>query len=102
MGEPRRRGGASAHGELAGLPTKRARTRVAELLAEVGSLVGEPTPVRHVVKFYEKGERPLEIVSSRQWFVKTIEFRERLLERGREIAGTPPTWAPGTPRGSRG
>ena len=79
----------SAHDELAGLPTKRARTRVAELLAEVGSLVGEPTPVRHVVKFYEKGERPLEIVSSRQWFVKTIEFRERLLERGREIAWHP-------------
>ena len=55
----------AAHAELAGLPAKRARTRIAELLGEVGSLVGEPKPVRHVVKFYEKGERPLEIVSSR-------------------------------------
>ncbi|HEX5936479.1 MAG TPA: class I tRNA ligase family protein, partial [Actinomycetota bacterium] len=80
----------AAHGELAGLPTKRARTRIAELLREAGRLVGEPTPVRHVVKFYEKGERPLEIVSSRQWFVKTIEFRERLLERGRQLR-----WHPG-------
>jgi valyl-tRNA synthetase len=79
----------TAQAELAGLPTKRARKRVAELLAEDGSLLSEPTPVRHVVKFYEKGERPLEIVSSRQWFVKTIEFRERLLERGREIRWHP-------------
>jgi valyl-tRNA synthetase len=81
---------ANAHAELAGLPTKRARKRIAELLAEAGSLLGDPTPVRHAVKFYEKGERPLEIVSSRQWFVKTIEFRERLLERGRALR-----WHPG-------
>ncbi len=79
-----------AHAEIAGLPTKRARKRMGELLGEAGSLVGEPTPVRHAVKFYERGERPLEIVSSRQWFVKTIEFRERLLERGRELR-----WHPG-------
>ncbi len=78
-----------AHGELAGLPSRRARRRIAELLAESGHLVGEPKPVRHVVKFYEKGERPLEVVSSRQWFVKTLEYRERLLERGRELRWHP-------------
>jgi valyl-tRNA synthetase len=37
------------------------------------------------VKFYEKGDRPLEIVTSRQWFIKTMEFREALLERGRQL-----------------
>jgi valyl-tRNA synthetase len=75
--------------ELAGLPTKRARKRVAELLAESGHLIGEPKPVRHAVKFYERGERPLEVVSSRQWFVKTLELREELLERGRELRWHP-------------
>jgi valyl-tRNA synthetase len=50
-----------------------------------GHLVGAPTPVRHAVKFYERGERPLEIISSRQWFVKTLEFREDLVKRGREL-----------------
>ncbi|HZD18422.1 MAG TPA: valine--tRNA ligase [Actinomycetota bacterium] len=75
--------------ELAGLPARRARTKIAELLAETGALIGEPQPVRHVVKFYERGERPLEVVSSRQWFVKTLEFRDRLLERGREIGWHP-------------
>ena len=79
-----------AQSELSGLTSKRARKRVAELLAESGHLLGEPTPVRHVVKFYEKGDRPLEVVSSRQWFVRTLELRERLLERGRELR-----WHPG-------
>ena len=80
----------AAQSELAGMPTKRARKRVAELLAESGDLLGEPKPVRHPVKFYERGERPLEVVSSRQWFVKTIEFREQLLELGRKLSWHPP------------
>ncbi len=42
------------------------------------------------MKFYEKGDRPLEIITSRQWFVKTIEFREALLARGRELTWYPP------------
>jgi valyl-tRNA synthetase len=74
-----------AQSELAGLSSARARKRIAELLGESGHLVGEPKPVRHVVKFYERGERPLEIISSRQWFVKTLEFREDLVKRGREL-----------------
>ena len=41
------------------------------------------------MKFYEKGDRPLEIVTSRQWFIKTIEFREALLARGRELQWHP-------------
>ena len=78
-----------AHSELAGMTTKKARARIAELLREGGHLVGEPTPVRHAVKFYERGDRPLEVVSSRQWFVKTIELRERLLELGRQLRWHP-------------
>jgi valyl-tRNA synthetase len=37
------------------------------------------------VKFYEKGDRPLEIVTSRQWFFKTMDYRQALIERGREL-----------------
>ncbi|MGH2659546.1 MAG: valine--tRNA ligase [Actinomycetota bacterium] len=78
-----------AQSEMAGLPAKRARKRIAELLAESRDLVGAPKPVRHTVKFYERGERPLEIISSRQWFVKTLQFREDLLKRGRELRWHP-------------
>jgi valyl-tRNA synthetase len=45
------------------------------------------------VKFYERGERPLEIVSSRQWFVRTLAMRDRLLERGEELRWHPPFMA---------
>jgi valyl-tRNA synthetase len=75
---------------LAGLSIKRARSLVADLLREAGRLIGEPTRVRHVVKHYEKGERPLEVISSRQWFVTTLRFRENLLARGEELRWHPP------------
>ncbi|HET6715106.1 MAG TPA: valine--tRNA ligase [Actinomycetota bacterium] len=80
----------AAMGQLEGKAAKQARKQIVELLREGGWLVGEPEPVQHVVKFYEKGDRPLEVISSRQWFVKTLEFKDALLERGREIA-----WHPG-------
>jgi valyl-tRNA synthetase len=76
--------------DLARLPAAKARTKIVEQLRESGDLLGEPRPVTHVVKFYEKGDRPLEIVTSRQWFFKTIEFRDALLERGRELKWHPP------------
>ncbi len=78
-----------AYDQLAGLSAAKARARVAELLRESGDLIGEPRPITHAVKFFEKGDRPLEIVTSRQWFIKTIEFREQLLERGRELIWHP-------------
>ena len=65
--------------QLAGLSAVKARARIVELLRASGDLVGDPRPITHQVKFYEKGDRPLEIVTSRQWFIKTMEFRDRLL-----------------------
>jgi valyl-tRNA synthetase len=78
------------YAELEGLTVKRAQARIIELLGEAGVLVGEPRPITHAVKFYERGERPLEIVSSRQWYLRTMAMRERLLERGRELDWIPP------------
>jgi valyl-tRNA synthetase len=82
--------GGPAWDELAGKTTAEARRRVVELLRAAGDLVGEPRPVTHPVKFYENGDRPLEIVTSRQWFVRLLAHRERLLERGRELRWQPP------------
>jgi valyl-tRNA synthetase len=74
---------------IAGLSASKARAKLVEQLKESGDLIGEPRPITHAVKFYEKGDRPLEIVTSRQWFFKTIEFREALLARGRELRWHP-------------
>jgi valyl-tRNA synthetase len=79
---------------LAGRSTKQAQKLVVEQLVEVGALIGEPKAIQHPVKFYERGDRPLEIVTSRQWFVRTMPLRSALIERGREIA-----WHPGYMRG---
>src|SRR5438128_671042 len=79
-----------AYSELARLSAVKARARIVELLQASGDLIGEPKPITHAVKFYEKGDRPLEIVTSRQWFIKTIEFRDALLARGRELRWHPP------------
>jgi valyl-tRNA synthetase len=63
--------GRTAYRELAGLGVNAARRRVIELLRDGGDLEGEPEPITHAVKFYEKGDRPLEIVTTRQWYLRT-------------------------------
>ena len=75
---------------LVRLSAAKAQPAVVEQLRESGDLVGEPRPITHAVKFYEKGDRPLEILTSRQWFIKTMDFRDKLLERGRELEWHPP------------
>jgi valyl-tRNA synthetase len=75
--------------ELVRLSAAKARAKIVEQLRESGDLVDEPRPIVHAVKFFEKGDRPLEIITSRQWFIKTIEFREALLERGRQLRWHP-------------
>jgi valyl-tRNA synthetase len=75
--------------ELARLSAAKARVKVVEQLRAAGDLVGEPRPISHAVKFFEKGDRPLEIITSRQWFFRTIEFREALLARGQALEWHP-------------
>ena len=78
------------YAELQGRTINQARRRIVELLEASGDLVGEPEPVTRAVKFFEKGERPVEIITSRQWFLRTIEHRDQLLARGRELQWHPP------------
>ncbi len=84
----------AAYDQLANLPPAKARVRIVEQLQASGDLIGEPRPITHPVKFYEKGDRPLEIVTSRQWFIKTMELREPLLARGRDLQWHPEVHAP--------
>jgi valyl-tRNA synthetase len=84
---------AAAYQGFAGLTVNAARREIVRLLTESGDLLGEPEPITHPVKFYEKGDSPLEIVTSRQWFIRNggrdPELRERLLARGRELRWFP-------------
>jgi valyl-tRNA synthetase len=78
-----------AYDHVAKLPAPKARAAIVEQLKASGDLVGEPRAITHPVKFYEKGDRPLEIITSRQWFIKTMDVREALLARGRELKWHP-------------
>jgi valyl-tRNA synthetase len=84
---------AAAYEPFAGLTVNAARREIVRVLQEAGDLIGEPTPIMHPVKFFEKGDSPLEIVTSRQWFIRNggrePELRERLLARGRELRWHP-------------
>ena len=85
--------GLAHYGTLVGKSAKQAQTAIAEMLATSGEMIGEPRPITHPVKFYEKGDRPLEIVTSRQWYIRNggrdAELRTQLLERGAGL-----TWHP--------
>jgi hypothetical protein len=63
--------------------------------ATSGDLDGDPTPTQRMANFYERGDKPLEIVATRQWYVRNggrdRELRTEMLDRGREL-----TWIPAT------
>ena len=81
--------GLAVFAELAGKTVFSAKTRIVELLQESGDMVGDPKPITHPVKFFEKGDRPLEIVSTRQWYIRNggrdAELRQRLLDLGKQL-----------------
>ncbi|MDQ1384254.1 MAG: valyl-tRNA synthetase [Actinomycetota bacterium] len=87
--------GVAAYSEISGRNAKQAQKIVVEQLRASGELVGEPRPITHPVKFFEKGERPLEIVTSRQWYLRNggrdLDLRAELLAMGRELHWHPPT-----------
>jgi len=85
--------GRDAYARIAGLTVKQAQARMVELLQETGELVGEIRRITHPVKFFEKGDRPLEIVATRQWYIRNggrgEALRDELLARGRELVWHP-------------
>ena len=86
------------YGKLAGLTVKQAQKAIVELLRDpAGSATGksaplqsEPEVMEHAVKFFEKGDRPLELLPTRQWFARLLDKTDRLLEKGAQIAWHPP------------
>lgn len=75
--------------QLAGKTIFSAKQTIVELLTESGDMVGDPKPITHPVKFFEKGDKPLEIVSTRQWYIRNggrdEELREKLIGLGKTL-----------------
>ncbi|MEY4436857.1 MAG: hypothetical protein RL100_321 [Actinomycetota bacterium] len=85
--------GQEVYAELVGKTVFSAKQRIVELLQESGDMVGDPKPITHDVKFFEKGDKPLEIVSTRQWYIRNggrdYELRERLISLGKDLNFVP-------------
>jgi valyl-tRNA synthetase len=79
----------AAYGELKGLTVTQARKKTVELISQEGALAGDPQPIQHPIKFYERGERPLEFVPTRQWFIRLLDHKDALIEQGRKIQWHP-------------
>ena len=81
--------GKALYEELIGKTVFSAKERIVEALKESGDLVGDPRPITHPVKFFEKGDKPLEIVSTRQWYIKNggsdQALSKRLIDLGKEM-----------------
>lgn len=87
--------GRALYAAMAGKTPFSARKAVVEALQESGELVGEIRPTTRMTNFFEKGDKPLEIVPSRQWYIRNggrtattaegKDLRQTLLERGREL-----------------
>ncbi len=82
-------GAQAAYDQLAGLTVKKAQDQIVAQLRQSGDLVGEPRPVTHAVKFWENGRRALEIITNRQWFIRTMAHRDELLALGRQLRWYP-------------
>ncbi|WP_265523089.1 valine--tRNA ligase [Oerskovia flava] len=79
--------------EIEGKTTFSARTAVVDALRASGDLAGEPVATQRMANFFEKGDKPLEIVTSRQWYIRNggrdAALRDELLGRGRELGFHP-------------
>ena len=86
-------GSAEKYETIAGKTTFTARKLVVEALVESGEMDGEPKPTQRKANFYEKGDKPLEIIGTRQWYIRNggrdDDLRNALLERGRELEWVP-------------
>ena len=84
---------AEAFEAIAGKTAFSAREATVAMLRESGDLDGEPKPTTRMTNFYEKGDKPLEIVATRQWYIRNggrdEDLKQAMLERGHELRWTP-------------
>ncbi|HYO20430.1 MAG TPA: class I tRNA ligase family protein, partial [Dermatophilaceae bacterium] len=81
--------GRAVFAEFAGRTPFAARTAIVDALRISGDLDGEPTPTQRKANYYERGDKPLEIVTSRQWYIRNGgrdgDLRAELIKRGQQI-----------------
>lgn len=80
----------AVYAQLAGRYVKQAQKLIIEIAQNTeGVIVRAPEAITHPVRFFEKGDRPLEIIPARQWYTRLMDKKEALIEQGRKIKWHP-------------
>lgn len=83
------------YSRIIGKNLKQAKSEIVEMLSNDDNfdykvaLIGKPKPITHSVRFYERSKTPLEILSTRQWFVKLLDKKDMLIKKSSEIEWHP-------------
>jgi len=71
-------------GRYYGMKVKEAREEIISDLEKAGCLI-KKTPIKHTVKTHERCSTEIEIINSKQWFIKYLDQKEALLKAGNEL-----------------
>ncbi|MEW5870427.1 MAG: valine--tRNA ligase [Chloroflexota bacterium] len=78
----------AAAGPFAGLAAGEARKQIKQALDEQGLILGRQATAQSV-RVHERCDTPVEYVVARQWFVKVLPFKEKLVELGERLNWRP-------------
>lgn len=75
---------AKSAGKYEGMKIKEARKEIINDLKQAGLLSGQK-PVRHAVKVHERCKTEMEIMNTKQWFIKYLDLKDEFLKKGKEL-----------------
>lgn len=74
--------------EYTGLRVKAARKKILEDLKNAGLIV-EQKPIKHIVNVHDKCGTEIEIIPTKQWFIKILDKKKQLVEQGKKVNWKP-------------
>ncbi len=75
--------------DFAGSPISKAREQIVAHLHENKLITEQQTTTQHV-KTHERCDTPVEYMSTRQWFIRVLDFKAEFLRAGEQIEWYPP------------
>ncbi len=80
----------AVYAQIQGKYSKQAQKTIVEIAEATPGVIAAPKKdIVHAVKFFEKGDRPLELIPARQWYTRIMDKKDALLEQGRKIGWYP-------------
>ncbi len=75
-------------GKYEGKKIKEARKEILADLKAAGLMLSQK-PIRHAVKVHERCKTEIEIMNTKQWFIKYLDLKQEFLKKGKELQWFP-------------